>query len=116
MSQSMRGRNGGEQEHDDSLLQIIWRQKGLIALMVIIAVALAGAYVALAPKVYTAAGRIQVQRAIPVADRSGALTSDNNSETFVYQEAELIKSAPVLYTALGGPGMDELQIFEGVKN
>jgi len=22
----------------------------------------------------------------------------------------------VLYTALGGPGMDELQIFEGVKN
>jgi capsular exopolysaccharide synthesis family protein len=102
-------------EGDDSLLQIIWRQKGLIFLTLILSMLGAGLYLLLTPKVYTAAARIQVQRAIPLNDRQN-VAADNNSENFIYQEAELIKSAPVLYTALGGPGMDELGMFENVKN
>src|SRR5207244_135480 len=100
---------------DDSLLQIVWRQKGLIVLVIAIALGIAGIYVLVTPKTYTAAARIQVQRALPMGNERQNFTSDN-PESFIYQEAELIKSAPVLYMALGGPGMDELQIFENVKN
>ena len=99
---------------DDSLLQIIWRQKGLIALVTAVALLIAGCYLLVTPKLYTAVARIQVQKAIPMADRQ-SFASDNNTESFIYQEAELVKSQDVVYTALGGPGMDELTMLEGVS-
>src|ERR1700760_3398475 len=84
---------------DDSLLQIVWRQRGVILLITIIILVLGGGYLLVAPKTYTASATLLVQRALPgLGDHQQAAQSSDENETFLNQEAALIKSPSVLYT------------------
>ena len=99
---------------DDSLIQIVWRQRALVGLVTAAILLIAVIYLLFAPKVYTAVSRIQVTRAVPISDRQPVAADNGNSDTFLYQEAELIKSAPVLDGDWAGLGWRDMQILEGV--
>ncbi|HEX3355360.1 MAG TPA: polysaccharide biosynthesis tyrosine autokinase [Tepidisphaeraceae bacterium] len=114
-SRDRHANHGREHEMgDDSLIQIVWRQRALVGLVTAAVLLIAGVYLLIASPVYTAASRIQVARAVPISDRQPVAVDSGNSDTFLYQEAELIKSVPILSMVLGGPSVEDMQILEGV--
>ena len=105
----------GDEFADDSLIHIIWRQKGLIGAVTAVALLAAGIYLMFASPVYTAASKVLVQRAIPLSNQP-SMASDNDSDTFLYQEAELMRSVPILSMVLGGPNVNDMQLLQGVDH
>src|SRR5687767_6341914 len=88
------GESGGDgRSPHDALLQILWRQKWVIALFTLLGVAIAGAYVMMATPQYLGFARLYVQQAPPpvTGDGSSSLTQ-LDEKLNVYTQRELITS------------------------
>jgi len=118
--------NNGATQHDNSgssqigimpkdLVQIIWRSRWIILLTIVTALGIGFAYITIAIPVYTSTARIYVQQSGPkiLTEAEGLMTQSKN---YLYTQAELLKSTPILSSALEKPGIKELKIFQKVDN
>jgi succinoglycan biosynthesis transport protein ExoP len=97
------------------LLQIIWRSRWIVLLTVAIALGAGLIYVTTATPLYTSTSRIYVQQSGPkiLTEAEGVMTQSKN---YLYTQAELLKSTPILSDALEKDGIKQFKVFRGVKN
>jgi capsular exopolysaccharide synthesis family protein len=99
---------------DDSVFHIVWRQRRLIAYSVGVCLLLGVVYLCLAPRRYTANASLYVQKMSPMTGEKAAPPSEEDN--FLYTQCEMLKSTPIIALALGMPGVDDMQTFDGVHN
>jgi len=99
----------------EDLFQIIWRSRWIVLLIVVIALGVGLTYITFATPVYTSTSRIYVQQSGPkiLAEAEGIMTQPKN---YLYTQAELLKSTPILSAALKKDDIKQLKIFDTVKN
>lgn len=100
----------------ESLLQIIWRSRWIMLLATIGALALGFIYVSKATSIYTSTSRIYVEQSGPriiTEMEEGLMTQSKN---YLYTQAELLTSTPILTAVLETPGIRQMQTFARVDN
>ncbi|MCK4292604.1 MAG: hypothetical protein KAY65_05365, partial [Planctomycetes bacterium] len=102
----------------ESLIQIIWRSRWTVLLTTVVVLAGAFAYIFKATPIYTSTSRLYVEQSGPKImseTEQGVMTQSKN---YLYTQAELLKSTPILTAALKTPGanMEQMKVFEDVDN
>lgn len=102
----------------ESLIQIMWRSRWIVLITTLAALIGAFAYIQKATPVYTSTARIYVEQSGPKImseTEEGVMTRSKN---YLYTQAELLKSTPILSAALKVPGTNikQMKIFENVDN
>jgi len=94
---------------------MIWQNRWIVLLVIIATLAVAFLYIMKATPIYTSTSRIYVEQRGPkiVANYEGVLTQSKN---YIYTQAELLKSTPILQSTLEKPGIKRMKIFENVDN
>jgi succinoglycan biosynthesis transport protein ExoP len=99
----------------ESLIQVVWRNRWIILLTTIAALATAFIYVLKATPIYSSTARIYVEQRGPkiLTEVEGVMTQSKN---YLYTQAELLRSTPILSSALEKPGIKQMKIFHKVDN
>ncbi len=100
----------------ESLARIMWRGRWLILMTIVVAVAAAVAYLIKATPIYTSTSRIYVEQSGPKIfsdTEAGVMTQSKN---YLYTQAELLTSTPILSTALDAPGVAQMKTLAMVDN
>lgn len=118
--------NNGAVEHDNArvspvgivpedLVQIVWRSKWIVLLTIVVALGIGLAYITIATPIYTSTSRIYVQQSGPkiLTEAEGLMTQSKN---YLYTQAELLKSTPILSSALERNDIKKLKVFQKTDN
>jgi succinoglycan biosynthesis transport protein ExoP len=99
----------------EDLFQIIWRSKWFVLLTIAAALGIGLAYITVATPVYTSTSRIYIQQSGPkiLTDAEGVVAQSKN---YLYTQAELLKSTPILSSVLERTDIRQLKIFHEVDN
>ena len=99
----------------DNLAQVIWRNRWLMLLTIGIAVAAGLIYVTTATPLYTSTSTIYVEQSSPkiLADAERATGPSRN---FLFTQAEILKSTPILTAAMEKVGAGNLKVFRKTNN
>jgi capsular exopolysaccharide synthesis family protein len=101
----------------DGFLQIVWRQRYVVAGCVVLALVVAGAYLLLATPMYRSDADIYAKPAAgAVVARDDAGRPTGPATINLFREAELITSTPILAHTLNDPSLQNLRTFESVEN
>ena len=120
--------NSGTTEHNNArtsqvgivpedLIQIIWRSRWIVLLTMAVALGIGLTYITVATPIYTSTSRIYVQQSGPkiLTEAEGVMTQ-SQSKNYLYTQAELLKSTPILSSALERTDIKQLKIFHKVDN
>jgi succinoglycan biosynthesis transport protein ExoP len=99
----------------EDLVQIIWRSRWIVLLTIAVALGAGLTYITLATPIYTSTARIYVQQSGPkiLTEAEGVMTQSKN---YLYTQAELMKSTPILSSALERTDIKEFKIFHNIDN
>jgi capsular exopolysaccharide synthesis family protein len=99
----------------ESLFQILWRSRWYVFLAVVISLAAAFVYLYKTTPIFQSTSRIYVEQSGPkiITETEGVMTQSKN---YLYTQAELLKSTPILADCLLSPGIKEMRTFTGVDN
>jgi len=99
----------------ESLVKIIWQSRWIVLFATLAALGGAFVYLSKATPIYTSTSRIYVEQSGPriLEEAEGVMTQSKN---YLYTQAELLKSTPILSTALEKPGVKQLKIFHEIDN
>ena len=99
----------------ESLVKIIWRSRWIVFFATVAALGGAFAYLSKATPIYTSTSKIYVEQSGPriLEEVEGVMTQSKN---YLYTQAELLKSTPILSSALEKPGVKQLKIFHEIDN
>jgi capsular exopolysaccharide synthesis family protein len=100
----------------ENLLEIVWRRRWMILLASVLALVAAFAYVQQATPLYTSTSRIYVEQSTPRVLRDfeeGVLTHSTN---YLFTQAELLKSTPILSAAWVVLEREQLRTFADVSS
>src|SRR5687768_4072157 len=104
----------GENHRETNLLHLAWRNRWLILLCMIIGAAAAWVTLQRVTPRYTARSRVYIDRDLP------QILSDDlqigQSDSYLYTQAELIRSTPVLMAVADLPANTNLISFKDVDN
>jgi len=102
-------------EAQDPLLQIAWRRRWTVLVFLLAAVAVAGIYLKKATPLYTSTSRLYVEQEGPriITDNQGVMTQSKN---YLFTQCELLKSTPILATAVERPGIRDLPALANSTN
>ena len=105
----------GDRLMSESLVQIIWRSRWIVLLATVAALAAAFVYITKATPIYTSTSRIYVEQSGPkiLTEAEGVMTQSKN---YLYTQAELLRSNPILSSALETAGIRRMKIFYSVDN
>ena len=95
-----------------SIVEILWHRKQLVAIVFLLCVVSAAVLLKLTHKRVPVQSRLEVSRTL--AANIDPSTAD--LPTFLNTQAELIRSATVLSSAMGAPGMDGLKLLADSEN
>jgi capsular exopolysaccharide synthesis family protein len=99
----------------DSILEIVWRQRGVVAIAIALCLALAGGYLIFATRYYSGFAKLYVQQVGPqLLDEQQKQWHD--TENFLATQKQVIGSTPVVAMALAAPGIRDLQTFRDQDN
>ncbi|HEX8325568.1 MAG TPA: hypothetical protein VF595_16820, partial [Tepidisphaeraceae bacterium] len=96
----------------ESIVEILWRRKQLVLIVFLVCVVSAAVLLKVTPKRVPVESRVLVTRTLP----ANAEPNTADLPTFLNTQAELIRSASVLSSAMGAPGMEGLTLLEGAEN
>jgi capsular exopolysaccharide synthesis family protein len=100
---------------NDSILEIVWRQRNVVGVVAAACLVLAVMYLLVATRYYSGYARLFVQQAgTPVLNEQSR--PQQESENFLFTQKEIITSTPVVAMTLGTPGIRELKTFAGEDN
>lgn len=109
--------NGGTQGDTHAktlpLLQIIWRRRWTVILMMLLSLIGAVVYLATATRVYTSTSRLYVDPG-PVGAFTDTTGAANKSDTYQYTQAEMLSSTPILSAAVDSVNARSMKSFAGV--
>ncbi|NQT00579.1 MAG: polysaccharide biosynthesis tyrosine autokinase [Planctomycetes bacterium] len=99
----------------ESLVRIIWRSRWIVLLATVAALGAAFVYIAKATPIYTSTSRIYVEQSGPkiLTEAEGIMTQSKN---YLYTQAELLRSTPILSSTLDTPGVRRMKIFDSIDN
>ncbi len=99
----------------EDLVQIIWRNRWIVLLTTVMALGVGLTYITVATPVYTSTSRIYVQQSGPkiLSEAEGVMTQSKN---YLYTEAELLKSTPIISSALERADIKHLKVFRKIDN
>jgi polysaccharide biosynthesis transport protein len=97
------------------LLLVLWRRRWTILLVTVLCVAASIAYLLKATPVYTSTSRLYVEQGGPriLSDREGYI---KQSDSYLFNQLELIKSTPIVSAMLEAPGARQMKTFAGIDN
>ena len=96
------------------LLQILWRRRWWAALMVVLCLAAAVLYLARATPIYTSQARLLVEQSGPKV--MGDTQAGPKSASYLYTQAQVITSSPILSGAIDSAGLAGTKTFAQVDN
>ena len=101
----------------EDLVQIIWRSRWVVLLTIAVALGIGLTYITAATPIYTSTSRIYVQQSGPkiLTEAEGVMTM-TQSQNYLYTQAELLKSTPILLSALERTDIKQLKIFHKIDN
>jgi capsular exopolysaccharide synthesis family protein len=106
---------GRHEPANDSIIEIVWRQRAVVGITTGICLILAVLYLFVATRYYTGYAKLYVQQMGPqLPGLEQHLLHDN--ETFLFTQREVVASTPVIAMALGTPGIRESKTFSGEDN
>jgi capsular exopolysaccharide synthesis family protein len=97
-----------------SLVEVAWRNRWLVFLSIVVCASAAFVYLQTATPKYTSESRIYVEQVGPKLLESPMQM--RQSDSYLYTQAELIKSMPVLVAATEALGGGHLKAFQDVDN
>lgn len=99
----------------DSLLEVIWRNRWIVLACVVVALSAGFVYILNATPIFTSTSRIYVEQSGPkiIEDSQGIMTQSKN---YLYTQAELLKSTPIVAAAIDQTGIRQLRSFSGMTN
>jgi len=100
----------------EGLVQIIWRGRWIVLLITLVALAATSTYLFKATPVYTSTSRIYVEQTGPriiSETEEGVMTQAAN---YLYTQAELLRSMPILSSALKNLDVERMKIFSRSDN
>jgi succinoglycan biosynthesis transport protein ExoP len=100
----------------DSLLEIIWRQRRWMILNIALFLALGLLYVTFATRQYTSTSRLIVSKGRPSLLADTHVEPVSEDDNFLSTQREIVASDPVLALALSSPRIHDLRTFSGEKN
>lgn len=97
-------------------LQVAWRRRWTVLVMVVLCLSAGLAYVLKATPVFTSTSRIYVEQTGPqiLGDVDGMVAKQ--SDSYLHNQADLLKSTPILTTALEAVDVKRMKTFEDVDN
>lgn len=123
-----RAENSGTMEHGNTrtspvgivpedLVQIILRSRRVVLLTIAVALGIGLTYITFATPIYTSTSRIYVQQSGPriLTEAEGVMTM-TQSKNYLYTQAELLKSTPILSSALERTDIEQLKVFHKIDN
>jgi len=98
-----------------SLLHILWRRRWIVLLVTFASLAAAIIYLFNAVPGYTSSSRLYVEQSGPriLKDDQGVITQ---SDTYLYTQAELLKSTPIVADAAEKAQADKMKSLAGIDN
>lgn len=99
----------------ENLVQIMWRSRWIVLVTMIASLGAAFIYINNSVPIYTSTSRIYVEPSGPkiLTEAEGVMTQSKN---YLYTQAELLKSTPILSDALENVGTKRLKVFEKIDN
>jgi len=107
---------GSLQGLSENVFEIIWRRRWTILLTIVLAIAAGILYLRQATPLFQSTSRVYVEQSTPrIFDDSeeGLLSRSTN---YLYTQAELLASTPILTDAIRTGRLEELKSFQGVSN
>ena len=97
------------------LWQTIWRGRRVVLLTMLVGAGAAALYLTQAPLLYTSTSRLYVEQAGPkiMTETEGVMTQSKN---YLFTQAELLRSAPIISAALDEAGGKGLKTLADVDN
>ncbi|MDD5459549.1 MAG: polysaccharide biosynthesis tyrosine autokinase [Phycisphaerae bacterium] len=113
-----RFQNAGHQENyspQDNLLQIVLRHRWIILGTVLLFLFTAVFYLVKATPIYTSSSRLVIEQSGPrlISEFDGIISRSMN---YLYTQAELMKSSPILTEVANDPEIKGLKTFEKIDN
>jgi len=100
----------------ESLIQIIWRNRLIVLVTTLAALIAVLVYLIKAAPIYTSTSKVYIEQSGPKIiseTEEGIMTQSNN---YLYTQAELLKSSPILTSVVETPGIKQMQTFAKVDN
>jgi capsular exopolysaccharide synthesis family protein len=108
---------GRQQAANDSILEIVWRQRSVVGIAVGACLILSLLYLLVATRYYSGYASLYVQQVSShITGNAQEVRPMQDPEAFLYTQREVIASTPVVAIALNTPGLKELKTFEGEDN
>ncbi len=97
------------------LIQIIWNRKWFVIGAVFLCLTAGLVYLAKVTPIYMSTSRLYVEQRGPkiITENEGVMTQSKN---YLYTQCELLRSTPILASALEQPGVKDMQMFRSVDN
>jgi len=100
----------------ESLIRIIWRSRLIVLITTLSALIAVLVYLIRTPPVYISTSRIYVEQSGPKIINETAEGMMTQSKNYLYTQAELLKSTPILSAVADVPGTKQMQTFVKVSN
>lgn len=100
----------------ESLISGLWRSRWTLLISIIISLLAAIVYITKATPIYSSTSRIYVEQSGPkiiTEMEEGVMTQSKN---YLYTQAELLKSTPILSAVLDVAGIRQMRTFDDVDN
>lgn len=99
-----------------NLLKVVWKRRLIVFLSVFLTLGGAVVYLLKTTPYYTSTSRIYVEQNAPrILDNDGS-GNTKQSDGYLYTQAELMASQPILQAALETKGVKEAKVFNSVDN
>jgi uncharacterized protein involved in exopolysaccharide biosynthesis len=91
----------------DSLFEVVWRNRWIVLLCIVLALTAGFVYVMNATPIFTSTSRIYVEQTGPkiIEEAQGVMTQSKN---YLYTQAELMKSTPIVSAAIDQTGIRQM--------
>ncbi|UCC22049.1 MAG: polysaccharide biosynthesis tyrosine autokinase [Planctomycetota bacterium] len=99
----------------ETFVETVWRERWIVLAALVISLAAAFIYLAKATPIFTGTSRIYIEQSGPeiVKGLESAMTQSKN---YLYTQAELLKSTPVLAPVLQKPEVKRMKVFQKVDD
>ena len=100
----------------ESLIRIIWRSRLIVLITTLAALIAVLVYLIKTAPIYISTSRIYVEQSGPKIISETAEGIMTQSKNYLYTQAELLTSTPILATVADTPGIKQMQTFVKVNN
>ncbi|MFC1633548.1 GumC family protein [Planctomycetota bacterium] len=99
----------------ENLVQITWRNRWIVLVTMVVSLTAGLIYITKASPIYTSISRVYVEQSGPkiLTEAEGVMTQSKN---YLYTQAELLKSTPILSAAVENIDTKRLKIFDKIDN